>query len=129
MVRPDRELEVARPKFGGALQELIAAPPILELDSFEGIHAEVVYVSCALLNFVVIPSSFSRTRRKFRSCHWARNQINRQRFINRTCQWFSVVNSTHILQCARAHDCIGYHLLSVNENPITRHPFIYYQLI
>ena len=31
---------------------------------------------------------------------------------------FNVLNSTHILQCARAHECIGYHWLSesVNEN-------------
>ena len=29
---------------------------------------------------------------------------------------FSVVNPTHILQCARAHDCTRSHLLSVNEN-------------
>ena len=32
-----------------------------------------------------------------------------------TVQWVSVVNATHILQCARAHDCIEYHWLSVNE--------------
>ena len=37
-------------------------------------------------------------------------------FINRTCQCVSVINATHILQCARAHDCIGYHWLSVKEN-------------
>ena len=37
-------------------------------------------------------------------------------FINRTCQWVSVVDATHILQCARAHDCIGHHWLYVNEN-------------
>ena len=41
-------------------------------------------------------------------------------FINRTCQWVSVVHATHImghiLQCASAHDCIGYHWISVNEN-------------
>ena len=36
-------------------------------------------------------------------------------FINRTCQGVSVVNSTHITQCASAHDCIGYHLQSINE--------------
>ena len=27
-----------------------------------------------------------------------------------------LVNATHILRCARVHDCIGYHRLSVNEN-------------
>ena len=37
-------------------------------------------------------------------------------FINRAGQGVSVVNITHILQYARAHDCIGYHWLSVNEN-------------
>ena len=37
-------------------------------------------------------------------------------FINRTCQWVSVVNATHILQCTRAHACIGCHWLSANEN-------------
>ena len=39
-----------------------------------------------------------------------------QDFINRTCQWVSVANATHILQCTRAQDCTGYHWLSVNEN-------------
>ena len=34
--------------------------------------------------------------------------ISLKELINRTCQWVSVVNVTHILQCARAHDCIGY---------------------
>ena len=34
-------------------------------------------------------------------------------FINRTCQCVSVVNAAHILQCARAHNCIWYHWLSV----------------
>ena len=28
----------------------------------------------------------------------------------------SVVDAAHILQCAKAHDCIGYRCLSVNEN-------------
>ena len=34
-------------------------------------------------------------------------------FINRTCQWVSVLNATHILQCARAHDYFGYHCRNV----------------
>ena len=36
-------------------------------------------------------------------------------FIKRNCQWVSasVVIATHTLQCARAHNCIGYHWLSV----------------
>ena len=36
--------------------------------------------------------------------------------VNSLTQWVSAVHATHILQCARAQDCIGYHLLSVNEN-------------
>ena len=36
--------------------------------------------------------------------------------LNRTCQSVGVVHPTHILQCARAHDCTDFHLLSVNEN-------------
>ena len=41
-------------------------------------------------------------------------------FINWTCHSVSVINATHILTsmpwCARAHDCIGYHWLSVIDN-------------
>ena len=49
--------------------------------------------------------------------HFAPMSINIYKdFMNRTCQWVSLVDATHILQCAWAQDCIGYHWLSVNEN-------------
>ena len=34
-------------------------------------------------------------------------------FSNKTSQWVGVVNATHILQCATAHDCIGYSSLVI----------------
>ena len=62
----------------------------------------------------VLDGWFLECRRNFFN---PRNSCNAYKdFIDRTCQWVGVVNSTHILQCARRQDCIGYHGLSVNEN-------------